>query len=142
MAPRECGGARASLHEGPEINRPGISGRIARTSHACHTKGTSDTHGDWRLQPSLTTKCILMHAPCQTAALLAIPSFGLVNSSAHASPVHPHASNRRGITHQAIDGVERPFLPRWSQKPHGEASPTQVFSFDKRLFSWQFASFH
>lgn len=34
-------------------------------SHQRH----SDTHDDWRLQPSLTTECILMHAPCQPAAL-------------------------------------------------------------------------
>ena len=50
-------------------------------------------------------------------------------------PCIPHASNRRGITHQAIDGVERPFLPRWSQKPHGEAFPTRVFSFETNGFS-------
>jgi len=75
-----------------------------------------------------------MHALCQTAALLAIPSLGRIGELVcpcipHASPMHHHASNRRGVTHQAPNGVERPSLS------HGEAFPVQVFSFDKRLFS-------
>jgi len=102
----------------------------------------SDTHSDWRLQPSLTTECILMHALCQPAALLAMPSFGRLGEFVCMHhPCISHASNRRGVTHQAIDGVERPSLC-----PGGHENPRRGFPSSKYFllvngFSRQFASF-